>query len=532
MKKILFSQQELADMLATVLSLHGWKRLVALPFYPLITLVTTPLRLGRTLWNCRVLADGKNWGTYPHFSPLPAINSLFYWSRALNLSCFGRAGTVPYLGLGGYRLTRCFHYSLISLYAYWKAGAVAVLTGMFGWWGSHFLWLGHDGILLWKILIIVLILFSTTFYANTFARQNYNVLGWLFMPIGLYGWATGHWTLAALAWLGASFGSFTVVFQVCLLSLGWAVQVWSIVPMFTVIPAVLKLITHFWPFWAEGAILQSFLEVSKAIGLTKHNTKYVRKSSIRGIKLVYYSLIYGQFIATFWIINDSPPILVITACIIFFLNLYIARFADQQSMLMLVVSVTAATMMQTTAHPYLLLSFWLLVSPLPLIIGFLDYGFHVLFCVPIFQPFTIEPILQDMENFLAPVSKGERVLMAFDDPRNTYEKIFDGYRVILEVPLYVAACKEIHFLPDWWGVFELNYEGAPDFWGRDVEDVERQMEYWKADYVVVYQDAGTELAKKWSEAGFRVLSHLSWAKYEKAFNVSRPYKGPTPDWWL
>ncbi|MBA7537600.1 hypothetical protein ES705_29869 [subsurface metagenome] len=58
------------------------------------------------------------------------------------------------------------------------------------------------------------------------------------------------------------------------------------------------------------------------------------------------------------------------------------------------------------------------------------------------------------------------------------------------------------------------------------------MKVWSADYVVVYQQHDTKLDKKWSHAGFRALSHFSWAKYEKELGQTKPYYGPTPDWWL
>jgi len=137
-----------------------------------------------------------------------------------------------------------------------------------------------------------------------------------------------------------------------------------------------------------------------------------------------------------------------------------------------------------------------------------------------------------MEQFLQPVQRGQRVLMAFDNPNGVYEKVFDGYRTLLELPLYVATRREIHFMPDWWGVFELNYEGAPEFWGRDVDSVLQNVEHWHADYVVIYQEAGTALEPKWQEAGFEVAGKFSWADYANDLRGEKPYTGPTPDWWL
>jgi hypothetical protein len=152
--------------------------------------------------------------------------------------------------------------------------------------------------------------------------------------------------------------------------------------------------------------------------------------------------------------------------------------------------------------------------------------------VPEFEPLNIRPILEKMELFLSPVSSDQRVFMAFDDPQGEYGKLFDGYSVLLQVPLYVASRRHIHLFPDWLAVFELNQQGAPDFWGREVDDVERQMQSWGADYVIVYQPSGTKLQRKWSKAGFRSLSHFSWAQLKDHLGDVRIHSGPTPDWWL
>ena len=531
MNRINNLRHKVTERLRKFISRYGWEGFAALLFYPIIILATTPVRLVQTLWNCRVLVEGKNWGDYPHFNPGHVCTSLFYWARALNFYHFGRSGKVPNVGLGEYNLTKRFHYSLLSLYAYRHFGCIVLLTGMFGWWACHFLWLDQAGVNpVWALTVVFLILFSPTFYFNTFALQNYNALGWFFMPIGLYGWTTGHWALAVLAWLGASFGSFTVVFLACVLSFVGSLQTWDIMPIISVIPAGLKLLTHLWPFFKQRNHWQTMRERSKAMGLTKRDVKYARKHMKFTINRFYYLIIYGQFIVVFWMITNRVPVMILATVIIWIINSRFARFADEQSMLMLVLSVAASTMMQTSsANMYLLVSFWLLASPLPKLSGLTG---PALTTVPKYKPFAIKPILQDMEDFLKPVSKGNRVLMTFDDPQGDHSEIFDGYRKLLDVPLYVAACKEIHFMPDWEGVFELNYEGAPDFWGREVEEVERQMRYWKADYVVVYQEAGMKLAKKWEKTGLKTLSHFSWGKYEKDFEPIRPYNGSTPDWWL
>ncbi len=506
------------------ISLYGWFGFVRLFFYPITALLTTPVRLVQTLWECRVLLNGK-WGNYPHFNPHSAINSLFYWTMALNISHFGRTGISPYLGLGKYSLSKGFHYSLTSLYAYWGAGAVTLLFGMFGWWLFHLLWLDIANTE-WLILVMFISLISTTFYANTFSLQNYNVLGWLFFPLALYGLMTEQWWIAAIGWLLISFGSITIVFIGGILSLAIAIHNIQIAPLLAILPAGLKTLTHFWPNLTQGNILTTSINVLKGIGSTGKNTKYKRQSG-QGMTITrwYYALLYIQFgIAVTW--TGQETYLFWIGIAIYFINSTYARFADEQSMYMMMLSLATAILIQN-GNIFLLPSYWLLVSPAPLLAGF--PSMKVLDVVPRLKPFTIKPLLNAMEYFLKPVQKDKRVLMIFDNPDNQYEKVFDGYRVNLELPLYIATYKKVHFMPDWWGVFEVNYEDAPEFWGRNVEDVFRNIEQWKADYVVVYQDNDTELDKKWLDAGFEPLTKFCWKDYSILLQGT---KLPAPIWWL
>ncbi len=517
-------------ILAKFVERYGWTGFLALPVYPVVALAAAPVRWAQTLWQCRWLAAGK-WREYTHFFPHMGLICLFYWTQAVNLSRFGRNGRSPLVGLGHFFLGNWWHLSLLSVYAYWQCGAVVNLLGMGGWWLSHLLWLDQGardpGLVL---LLMALTLLSTTFYANTFALQNYNVLGWIFAPLGLYGWATGHWWLAALAWLAAAYASFTVVFLGGLLSLGASLQASSLLPVLTMLPAGLKLLTHFWPFAEVGNLGKSLVLTLISMGTLGGRARYKYQLKL-DITHFYYLLLYSQFLAVCWWTTGSFPLLLFLGLLIYLNNSALLRFSDEQNMYMLLLSLASAQMFSLPKPGWpLLASYWLAISPIPLLAGFLWKP--CLLVPPVYAPFEITPILRDMADFLKPVPAGARVLMAFDDPGDAYEKIFDGYRVLLEAPQHVAAVRGVHFMPDWWAVREINYAGAPHFWGREVGQVQRQMAEWQADAVVIYQAAGTEIEPQWQQAGFEILSYFSWAKYEDIFGPKKPYLGPTPAWWL
>jgi hypothetical protein len=60
----------------------------------------------------------------------------------------------------------------------------------------------------------------------------------------------------------------------------------------------------------------------------------------------------------------------------------------------------------------------------------------------------------------------------------------------------------------------------------------RNARIWKADFVIIYEKAGSELDPKWKNAGFMVLDKFSWIDQENELRGIKPYKGMVPDWWL
>ena len=138
-------------------------------------------------------------------------------------------------------------------------------------------------------------------------------------------------------------------------------------------------------------------------------------------------------------------------------------------------------------------------------------------------PYNIKPALDNMHAFLEPVPENQRVFMAFDDPGTTYEKIFDGWRQLIELPSYVANQRKILFMPEWWGVFELNYEDAPEIWGREPEQLRANMQHWGSQFGIVYQSEGGELDPKWQAAGFQHRTTFDWNAFEPDFSYHKRY---------
>ncbi|MFH1320665.1 MAG: hypothetical protein ABII90_08435 [Bacteroidota bacterium] len=510
----------------------GWFGFVRFLIYPGTVLITTPLRLLQTLWNCRKLIYERR-GNYAHFNFISGLNCFFYRTGAINLYRHGRRGRSPTLGLGNYNMARWFYYSIPSLYAYWKAPNITVLAGMFVWLFSHLVWLNSmESSWIWICIVIAAALISTNFYANTFRFQNYNVLGWMFFPAIIWAIFLKNWIIVSVLLFLASYGSFTVVFITNILLLVLSIIEFSFFPLLAAIPATVKLLTHFYPFIAVGGAKETIISVAKAIGITRKKTKYKRKRKGRklGLLEIYHLLLNIQFILFCYFLFDDIPILLLIGFGIYIVNAIFMRFADEQSIYIMMLSLATAYLLSNKSF-LLLGSYWLMSSPLPLLIGF-DVYKNVLDVVPEMGPFPVKKLILNMEKVLEPIKHGQKILMAFNDPNGIYENIFDGYRHLIELPNYISTIKEIHLLPDWWGVLDLNYEGAPQIWGRDVESVKKNMKYWKADYVIIYQENSPEIENKWEKDGFEFVNEFDWDKFKEDFKDYKRYSNVSLKWFL
>jgi hypothetical protein len=296
---------------------------------------------------------------------------------------------------------------------------------MLGWWAGHFLWL-DDVAGRWQLvtMILSLSLCSTTFYANTFQLQNYNVLGWIFFPIGLYGWLTNNWVISALAWLGASFCSFTVVVIAVILAFIYCLEIRSFLPFISVLPGGVSILSNTWPNFNTKGALDTFRGVLRAIGLSRAGAKYVRTTMMDiTIRRLYFLIIYFQFILVLALIQKQIPLLLSASFIIWIINSKFARFSDEQTMQMLMLSVSTASLLKFNQFNVVILaSYWILASPIPLLLGFQDQ--KCLIAVPRFRPFNISSLVKKMNHFLLRVAEGQQILMAFEDRITKARQIF------------------------------------------------------------------------------------------------------------
>lgn len=446
----------------------------------------------KSLWNSRVLLY-EPLGNFNGFYARRSINNFFYKTQWINFEYYGRSGTSPSIGLGKYPLSKWFHLTQISSCLYAKAGASVMLAGTIFWIGSHFVWAGIAP-LKYVTLIMFILFFSSTSYWMAFIIQNYNILGWMWLPIGFYAISTQQYTMASIIWLITSFLGFTTVFLVVISGMVLSFLWGSWLPLIVTMPAVIKTAFHGIPFLKTGNLRTSLRNTAKLIGLTQRGVRYKRKSMKKvDLFLLYTLLNYTLSSLLFSLLSGETPYLCLLAILLFILNKFFLRFADEQSIM--IFFLTALTLYEIRSQETWGIPLLLSANMFPLFLfGFSkstkwkEGGFSC-FLPKIFRPFNHSSFLNPIESFFCDVGEGAKVLFAFENPDNHYEKIFDGYREILEAFLFVASKNKFHLFPDWYSVAETNYEGANSFWGRSPEEISTNMETWNAQYAVIYSDS-------------------------------------------
>jgi hypothetical protein len=196
-------------------------------------------------------------------------------------------------------------------------------------------------------------------------------------------------------------------------------------------------------------------------------------------------------------------------------------------------SVATASLI-VTPNILVLCAYWLGVSPPPFIVGAGNIN-DSLIKPRSYTPFKVQGLIDRCHQFLSEVPSGSRIILALEDPKGEYNKLFDGNRVTYELLFYVGNLREILSFPDWWAVFENNTTSSPDFWGKTPEMVMKNAKNWNADHVLICQDTATPLEDCWRKAGFIEKSKMDWGELLMTHLNGEPCWGSdrtAPKWFL
>lgn len=503
---------------------------LSLILYPFFLIWQIPIAWFKSLAKSGVLLEGRL-SRYIGFSPDNAVNSLFYKTQSINLNKFGRAGTSNLIGLGNFSLKSWFHISVIANYIYTNAGAATTLLGTLIWVLGHCVWFEYVTFSQAGPVVFILF-FSSTAYAMAFARQNYQILGWMWFPIALFFMYQEQWILCSFCWALAGFAGITQVFFSVILSFLFTLKLEMIAPTLTILPVGIVWLFYLSIYLFDKKFYTHALSTLKVVGLTRKAVRYHRKRQIN-LETIYYFALYSIGCILFYLTTGNIPYLSAAFCGIFLVNQTTFRVADEQSLIILFVSIFAFEVLQEDFSWTLIGVLWLVANPHAFFISIGKFTENNIYSVKVNAPFDHTPLLDKLKMFFSDVPEGDKVYFAFDDPKGNYYNIFDGYRIILEAPLVVASEKNIHLFPDWYAVVETNYVGAPQCWGRSTFEVKDNLLRWEAKYAIVYQSTETDLESQWHQ-DFEEISSFDWKDITPSLRGTALWANelPTPKWFL
>lgn len=511
----------------------SFKTKISLVFYPGFLLFMMPLAWIKSIWVARILLKGQ-WHKYMGFHPQNAINSLFYRTQWINLKRFGRNGNSPLIGLGDFPLRKWFHLSYLGSLFYANAAPIITLIGSLFWALSHLVWMTHINTS-WSIFLSLTLLFSSTCYAMAFSRQNYQILGWMFFPLGLFflNFADISGTTAVFLLMTIG-GGVTQIFFVAPIVVYFSYYNSEPYILATLVVAIMVISSRFLPMLTSKSLFLSLSETAKLIGLSSTNVRYERGVRKLSNYTIYFLIIFSIGTLFLSLASDVFPTLAVFGIIAFFVNQRLLRVADEESMIMLFLSLFAFYVIQQEYNFLAISALWLVASPLPVFLSVQEPISKMKFGrIIINPPFDHTEIEKALEKFFVSVCKGDSVYFAFSDPKGSYNNCFDGYRHLIEMPLYFASKKDFHLFPDWYAVSQTNYQGAPNCWGRCPEKVSENMEKWRAKFSIIYQESGSDLEKKWL-SHYELLSTFDWKEYDSYFRGFNLWSNETyaPKWFL
>lgn len=501
------------------------KTLIGQLAYTILSPLINPVVFFQSIWNCRVLLNG-DWANYRMFHPIHSLDFLWYEIIHFNMVRYGKRGRSKYLGSGNYKMSNQPQYTSISFGLFHLSTNVTILVGIMGFVLMHLFWLPQVDA--WLMVVVLSIgFFSTNFFLNVY-HNNYNLLGWAVFPVILYALHQDQFFVLAGMLLLMSFFSITATFISCIFVGITMLLAGNVLPLiYLAVPLVIRLLIHLWPSISDGG--GGISDILKFIGGTGKKAVRYKRHDIKRFngKMVYFSLLIIFLGYMDYTASGEVKASVIITLALFVLNQGFIRFADPQSIYMTMTGV-AMYLVLSQGSWLLLIPFFLISNGSPYYYLYPTKGNFIPVLKP-FKPFRFSLIQERLNQFIEDLEKDAKVLVAFEDPQDNYEKLFDLQRPFLQGLVNTAIRKDILILGNKWAVIENNFVGSDDWWGRDESEVKNNLKKWQADYLVYYsyeRDFPTFLDQN---EKLELTAELNWKELSDA--LERP-KAKLPTWRL
>ena len=496
-------------MLKNLAQKYGKYFFLRLFLYPITALFIFPIISLINFSNLAIWQFKKNKGTYIHLSSGWSLISLWYWIRADALKKLNKIKKIDFLG-EGIEKSDLWNYSPIVMNLF-KYGVNSIIISTL----ILQISLVYVSIKLNNqnfTHLIILIFFSSAAWA-IYLRQNYQIISWTALPFTLYFILTSQLLPLAICFLLLSISSISTFVVGLFYFIIFSIFNFSPTSfLLAVAPSFLFYIIKFvfGLFQKNSRVkIRSIISDLKLIGASKSKVKYERDDvNIFKMKYIeYYILLVTLLSFPSFIKYSHFPIFLLSTGIALFLNKIIRLFDIETIIVMLFTSSIIELSLVDNFNILLVCQMFILLNPPPIIIGFPHYV-HSFDRIPLVKPFNISPLMKLCESFLSKVENNKNVLIAFSNPKNKYEKMFDGYGYhFLNLLHYVLFRKNTLLVPDWFYVVSNNYEEADDLWGRDLKSIVKNSKKIKANYLILISDE-LNSNNKIQKENFKLIS--SW----------------------
>jgi hypothetical protein len=401
----------------------------------------------------KIIFKGKL-SNYTGLSPLNALNQFFYIVQNINIRRFSRQGISPLIGGGKCNLNNWWHIPNFSHYTFSFAPALSVL------WGSLLIiiWLLFiDFFLNGKIFYSILPLFSTLFYKNVISDMNYNIFGLLTISPILYfltNTDTSFFMLTSVLLVIISPTVFVIFSPIVFLH---SFFTGNFLYFFSYC-ALCPLIFINFLYCKKENILSKFSWMLNAMGLTTNKSGLKRKElNFKNISLrdCYYFFSYLAAISCLAYIESAYTYFCIYIFIAHIVNRKLFKFSDDQN-ISAVFCITFITLLIISKN-YHIYSFFLACIPL----------FEPMIKIEKIRPINTYNLISKLRNFVG--NNKKPILLCFSNPKNQYNKVFSGQRILVEPISYICNKNERLLIPDWWAVF--NKSNLDNFWVENKFDL-------------------------------------------------------------
>lgn len=476
---------------------YGQRELLFLFFYPVFLPIIMIKDTIFSFFNIIKALLKYDWKNLAGNDQRNAYNNFFYYVQDYNIQKFGRYGQSNLLAGGDFSLKNWFHTTPFSLRLQASFGTTFIMFFATFFWLFSWIILYQDNPNLWILLVVF---FSTLFFATFVEIQNYNILGWMLYPILLTYLESGNYLVLSIVLFFVALSSFTAFFIAGILVVVSSIYLSDYYILLCIVAGGIKWIIPILVSMKDGAL-------SKMLGaIGGHNAvKYSRKNTKKfSISKIYILSLQMQFALVVMFFNiDIQTVLLFVIVSLFIVNERIVRFADQQSFYFLYLSLSIFCILNMDMNIYILISFILSIYPAyKFIMNVLPKGDR--FIAPgERKPYNMSYEINGLNNFFKPVPREERILIVYKNPEGNYNNIFEGFRVYNEIIQYAAMKKNICIFPDWYMVFENNKSNSDEsFWMNSKDEIAQYLKLNKINYFISKSELTSGQFKKVSKFSF------------------------------